>query len=143
MISPTPEPAPGDPMVLLVRTDGTTARLPWPTDSASDRLRLMLDHVAANLLETVTLETIDGTEVTVWFDEEGSPLLRTDAVPNVPAGYVCMGLCGWHGMLFGDVVISGGVDAEYRTLPLTPDVATAIEHACADVVTRRAAHASN
>lgn len=111
-------------VALLVRTNGTTERLEYTTETEYETL----SGGVGGFIETVTLSP----DLIMWVNEEGK-------ISNMPYNRIAS---RWFDNVFGpgediivgDVVFTGGSDFEGYTTSLTESQLTAIEQGAKSVM---------
>lgn len=101
---------------LTLTTAGEIRVNNWPLDLLQHAYR----EIGCSCVTTVAL----GASLTLWCDDEG--LLASAPQANQLATSLCIFHDPLQSVLVGNVVITGGVDAEGDTHPLTPDQVAAL-----------------
>lgn len=113
----TTEPRARQPGILRCNTEGRLSRHPWPGKDA-------FLHELYRLIDCRNVDVISLTAtIDMWVDDEG--LIVGEPEPNYVASGI-MHRLGREGLIFGNVVFSGGPNADGDSQPLDPLVEQAI-----------------
>ncbi|MCX4417790.1 DUF3846 domain-containing protein [[Kitasatospora] papulosa] len=104
------------PHALILRTDGSFEVIDWP---AENHLPILYAGIGCTYVDAVDISP----RLTMWIDDTG---LINGALINRAATILYAIHQEPHQHYHGDVIITGGVDAEGETLGLTNDEITSI-----------------
>ncbi|MFB7346134.1 DUF3846 domain-containing protein [Streptomyces hydrogenans] len=102
------------PHALLVCPDGFFKVIDWPAESAQN-LRTLYAEIECDRVDAVDITRT----LTMWVDDEGA--IVSNPSENAFAGLLIYRYATPPQPYFGNVIFTGGVDAEGNTLGLTDD----------------------
>ncbi|MEU0311661.1 DUF3846 domain-containing protein [Streptomyces cyaneofuscatus] len=105
-------------LALRIQADGRFELIDWPQPGGGT-LNTLLAAIGCRAVDAVTIST----DLTMWVDDEG---IVTGLPVNGGATALYAAHKPPHQTYHGTVVITGGVDSEGDTLPLTTDQITAL-----------------
>lgn len=116
-------PTPGNAILITPEADIVPIALPADPDQ---RQAVMYAVIRCNRYDVVALTT----RLDMWIDDEG--------IYSSPVNEVATALAIQHGLgwqpYYGPVLITGGVDGEGETVPLTPDMVRVLIASASDIV---------